>query len=166
MGNANNHRINKSKGRKHNNNNNNNNNNDDHKESMSTSSGNGEFKISERRFKQLALKSLQKLQTENRELTPIAHFKFRRNKYHGEKLLPVFIPEHDKYVAISFWFNQSAERGRTQASAVCLDLTDMKNKANLIQTVPNDSWLNQAKENMTINNLTIGLNNTPATIKK
>jgi len=114
--------------------------------------GIGVLKISERRFKALALKSLQTV----KELTPIAHFKFRKNKYHLEKLLPVYIPEHNKYVAISFWYNPLSERGRTQASGVCLDLTDMKNKANLVEDVPNDSWLNKANDTMTINNLTIG----------
>merc|ERR1712113_1328548 len=112
--------------------------------------------ISERRFKQLALKSLAEYTNLNKQLIPIAHFKFRKNKYHLEKLLPVYIPEHDKYVAISFWYNQLSEKGRTQASGVCLDLTDMKNKANLVETIPENSFLNKAKEENTINNLTIG----------
>eukprot|EP00486_Rosalina_sp_Unknown_P012024 CAMPEP_0201591550 /NCGR_PEP_ID=MMETSP0190_2-20130828/189699_1 /ASSEMBLY_ACC=CAM_ASM_000263 /TAXON_ID=37353 /ORGANISM="Rosalina sp." /LENGTH=465 /DNA_ID=CAMNT_0048049941 /DNA_START=2435 /DNA_END=3829 /DNA_ORIENTATION=- len=55
------------------------------------------------------------------------------------------------------------EKGRTQASGVCLDLTDMKNKANLVQTIDDNSFLNIAKEENTINNLTIGQEDTPAT---
>eukprot|EP00484_Ammonia_sp_Unknown_P000223 CAMPEP_0197022160 /NCGR_PEP_ID=MMETSP1384-20130603/3060_1 /TAXON_ID=29189 /ORGANISM="Ammonia sp." /LENGTH=1041 /DNA_ID=CAMNT_0042450139 /DNA_START=64 /DNA_END=3189 /DNA_ORIENTATION=+ len=119
--------------------------------------------ISETRFKQLAIKSLQRQSEKAFPLIPSAHFKFRKNKYHIELLLPVYIPEHKKYVAISFWNNQLPENKRVQATGVCLDLTDMKNKANLIGNIPADSWLSQATDEMTINNLTIGGTDSPPT---
>jgi len=111
-------------------------------------------KVCSKRFEQLAMQSLARLQAEGRELTPIAHFKFRKNQYHLEKLLPVHIPE-EGLVAISFWFNDSA--GKTQASGVCLDLTDIRNKANLVRTVGDQSWLSQPAtfNKATINNLVI-----------
>lgn len=113
-------------------------------------------KICSRRFQNLALESLQKLQSQGEGLTPIAHFKFRKNQYHLEKLLPVHIPDQG-LVAISFWFNQSANK--TQASGVCLDLTDIRNKANLVRSVAdhdNDSWLNTTTDiKEEINNLGI-----------
>ena len=110
-------------------------------------------KICSRRFQQLALDSLQKLQSEGTALTPIAHFKFRKNQYHLEKLLPVRIPDQG-LVAVSFWWNAAAEK--VQASGVCLDLTDIRNKAHLVRSVVDESWLNApADDKATINNLVI-----------
>eukprot|EP00488_Nonionellina_sp_1-RS-2012_P001539 TRINITY_DN2486_c0_g1_i1.p1 TRINITY_DN2486_c0_g1~~TRINITY_DN2486_c0_g1_i1.p1 ORF type:complete len:137 (+),score=42.05 TRINITY_DN2486_c0_g1_i1:22-432(+) len=50
---------------------------------------NGRFEISEDRFKQLAIAALDA----NDRLTPMAHIKFRQNRYYVELLLPVWIPE-------------------------------------------------------------------------
>eukprot|EP01084_Bolivina_argentea_P160947 280221_1 len=85
-------------------------------------------------------------------------FKFRKNKYYVEKLLPIKLP-NNKYIAISFKFNESS--GRTQTSAVCLDLCDMYNKASLVTNLNtnNDAmkWLTMNNnDNMSINNLVIG----------
>jgi len=114
---------------------------------------NGALEINERRFRKLALKSWS-----DNELISIAKFKFRKNQYHLEKLLLVSIPEHNVDVVVSFRWNS----GRTHASAICLDLDDMKNKANLVDTVPSHSWINAAKQNMTIKSLKI----IPSTTKK
>jgi hypothetical protein len=112
-------------------------------------------KICSRRFEQFAVDSLEKLRSEGTELTPIAHFKFRRNEYHLEKLLPVHIPG-EGLVAVSFWFNPATNR--VQASGVCLDLTDIRNKANLVRSaVDHESWIKAlgGDDSATINNLVI-----------
>eukprot|EP01084_Bolivina_argentea_P122183 216542_1 len=135
------------------------------KQNIDASNGNI-VSISERRFKQLALKSLKEYTNTNNNLISIAQFKFRKNKYHIEKLLPVYIPEYNKYIAISFWYNQNNNQpGKTQVSGVCLDLVDIKNKANLIQSINKNHWLNITNQNLTINNLIIGQHKTNKKMK-
>eukprot|EP01083_Nonionella_stella_P090595 253081_1 len=96
---------------------------------------NGVFQINAARFKDLVLQSFKK-QT---ALTPMAHIEYRKHQYHLAQLLPVYIREIDQYVAVSF---SCDEKNITHAADVCFDITDMKNKANLIQPVPSGSWLN------------------------
>ena len=71
-------------------------------------------------------------------------------------MLPVLIPEKGKLVAVSFWFNDSLkERGRTMASGICLDLNDIKNKANLVEPLPTSSWLHNVDPDAVVSDLVI-----------
>jgi len=88
------------------------------------------------RFQELALAALAEFED---EFVTIAQVRFREYQYHLERLLPVWIPEVEQFVALAFRYNGSA----TQVSAIYMDLTDMKNKANLVEMVPAHSWLNR-----------------------
>ena len=62
----------------------------------------------------------------------------------------MWLPDQRTYVALCFEFNPKTG---PRISGIGLDLTDMKNKATLINTVPSDSWLNPSSNGMIINNL-------------
>jgi len=97
---------------------------------------NSTLDLSAVRFQELALAALAEFED---EFVTIAQVRFREYQYHLERLLPVWIPEVEQFVALAFRYNGSA----TQVSAIYMDLTDMKNKANLVEMVPAHSWLNQ-----------------------
>merc|ERR550539_283706 len=116
----------------------------------------GAIKIHRHKFAKYAAAALKRVNENNEELICIAHFKFRHNEYHLEKLLPVYLPEYDTFVALSFGCNKQGPR----IDGIGLDLTDMKNKASLIQPVGADFWLNPSNNRMIINNLEL-TNGTP-----
>jgi len=60
------------------------------------------------------------------------------------KLLPVYLPlRGDKCACVGLLFKFDGRR--TKVQSIAIDLKDMRNKANLIQTVTHDSWLHDSK---------------------
>merc|ERR1712228_869371 len=121
-----------------------------HQQQRQQISGPGAIRMHRDRFAHLACESLKRVENNQEELICIAHFQFRQNSYHLEKLLPVWLPEQRTFVALCFEFNPKTG---SRVSGIGLDLTDMKNKATLINTVPANSWLNPSSNEMVINNL-------------
>merc|ERR1739838_525081 len=102
-----------------------------------------------------AIESLKHVTQLNQELICIAQFQFRRNAYHLEKLLPVYLPEYETYVALTFELNKNTRA--TRITGIGLDLVDMKNKASLIGLVET-SWLDPSRASpnrMVINRLVL-----------
>merc|ERR1719384_1679933 len=69
--------------------------------------------------------------------------------------LPVYLPvkNGNAYACVGLLFKFDGRR--TIVQGIAIDLKDMRNKANLIQTVPRDSWLHGSKTSgyYPINNL-------------
>merc|ERR1712157_138440 len=99
----------------------------------------------------------------NTELICIAVFDFRRNQYHLEKLLPVWLPEYESYIALCFEFSH---KYGSRISGIGLDLVDMMNKASLIKPVSVESWLNPCNSRTIINNLDLYSGPAPRSDKK
>eukprot|EP01084_Bolivina_argentea_P069316 126154_1 len=113
------------------------------------------LQINADRFRQLALQSLKEY-INNKEFTSILELMSMQNKYHLRKLLPIFIPEFQKYVAISFADEKSVSNSsKTVVIAIHLNLIAMKNKARLVGHIPQDSWLHLITHNSIMNNIVI-----------
>ena len=85
-------------------------------------------------------------------------FKFNKNRYYVEKLLPIKLININKYTAMSFKYNTLILLNKTQACSICLDLCDMHNKALLVSDINNNNnhlWFTQNNEKMSIDNLII-----------
>merc|ERR1719189_297682 len=96
--------------------------------------------MSRDQFAHYAITSLKHEFKINRKPICIVHFHLRQRKYEIRKVLPVWLPEERAYVGLIFSFDDKAQR--IIISGIGLDLIDLKNKANLIEAVPADSWLN------------------------
>merc|ERR1712228_526839 len=95
--------------------------------------------MSRDQFAHYAITSLKHEFKINRKPICIVHFHLRQRKYEIRKVLPVWLPEERAYVGLIFSFDDTQ---RIIISGIGLDLIDLKNKANLIEAVPADSWLN------------------------
>merc|ERR1712130_118551 len=98
-------------------------------------------------FAKLAYKAL----NENNEF--IYTLFLEQNKYHLEKLLPVWLPEHGAYVGVCFRYYDNES---TRISGIALDLTDVKNKASVIDynAAVSAEWLNPSSNAKIINKFT------------
>lgn len=113
--------------------------------------GRGAVKMHKHEFSQYAVASLEHMVNNKKEFIYIAHFQFRQNEYHLEKLLPVWLPEQQTFVALCFDFHP--QRGCTQISAIGLDWIDLKNKASLIDMKTANNSMSSFLKKMTVNNL-------------
>eukprot|EP01084_Bolivina_argentea_P038804 71740_1 len=105
--------------------------------SQALCAGGDEVRIVEKKLKRFVLRAWKR----RRQLIAMANVKCKKRMYYVEKLLEVQIPEHNLCFGVSFCFDE--EKQRTCATSVCLDATDMTNKANLIEMVPEESWPNR-----------------------
>jgi len=109
--------------------------------SRSRKNGPGCITMSRKQFEREAIKSLHQQQG---DFLCISQFNKQNTKYHLAKLLPVYLPlRADKRACVGILFKFDGRR--TKVQSIAIDLKDMRNKANLIQTVPRDSWLHDSK---------------------